>query len=102
MILIVATVQIRPEYWAEALALAQQHVEKSRTEAGCISHNWYEHPEKQHTLFFYEQWQDQDAINRHFSEPYSKELASSFSQWAQDPPTLRFMPVADVIERQLS
>lgn len=101
MILITATVQIKPEFWAEAIALAQDHVEKSRTEPGCISHNWYQHPEQEHTLFFYEQWQDQESINSHFAETYSKQLAVSFAQWSQEPPVLKFMPVADVIERQL-
>lgn len=101
MILIVATVEIKPEHWVDAKALAQQHVEQSRTEPGCISHNWYEHPEADYTLFFYEQWQNQAAIDSHFQESYSKLLAQRISQWASEPPTLKFMPVAEVLERKL-
>jgi len=101
LIIITASVELKPEHWEQAQVLAQSHSEASRAEAGCVSHDWYPHPELAHTLFFFEQWQDQAAIDLHFAQPYSARLVECFRDWAASEVVLRILPVTEVLERRV-
>jgi len=99
MIVITATVEVHAEHWEDAKALAQRHCEASRREPGCVSHDWYPHPTREHTVFFYEQWRDRGAIDAHFAEPYSAELVRCFQTWARADVVLRMRTGGEVDER---
>jgi len=101
LIIITASVELRPEHWERAKQLAQSHCEASRAEPGCVAHDWYPHPKRPHTLFFFEQWEDQAAIDLHFGQAYSARLVEAFREWAASEVVLRILPVADVIERRI-
>ncbi|HEB90446.1 MAG TPA: antibiotic biosynthesis monooxygenase [Deltaproteobacteria bacterium] len=83
MIIITATVRIRAEHHEEALAFARRHVATSRLEEGCLSHRFFEDPEHDRTLVFFEEWQDQAAIDRHFAQPHSGEFVKAFRAWCE-------------------
>lgn len=72
----------------EALALSQQHVEHSRKEPGCISHNVFKDPEDPNKLFFFEQWTDNDAIALHFVKASSQAFVKNIASLAVTPPQL--------------
>jgi quinol monooxygenase YgiN len=95
---ITALVRIAPEHWDEARELAEAHSRASREEPGCLSHDWFAHPAEDHTLFFFERWADQAAIDAHFTRPSAAGLVGAFRQWACSPLTLRILDVADVRE----
>ena len=99
MIVITATVEIRADHWPQATALAERHCQASRREPGCISHDWYPHPTREHTLFFYEQWRDRAAIDAHFAEPTSTELVRGFQGWARSDVVLRMASSDEIVER---
>ena len=90
MIIITSEVIIKEERWAQALELAQRHVTASREEEGCISHRYLLSPEKEHCIFFYEEWQDRAAIDYHFKQSYSKEVARNFKLWAANKLKINF------------
>ena len=48
----------------EALA----HVHRSRTEAGCLSHAVFVDCENPLRLFFYEEWESDEALRMHFAQ----------------------------------
>ena len=83
MIIITATVRIQAEYHEEALAFARRHVATSRLEEGCLSHRFFEDPEHDRTLVFLEEWQDQEAIDRHFGQPHSGRFVKAFRTWCE-------------------
>ena len=83
MIIITATVTIKADHYADAVALSKRHVAASRLEDGCLSHRYFEDPEAERTLVFLEYWKDQDAIDHHFAQSYSREFAASFRSWCE-------------------
>ncbi len=98
MKIITAEIQVKPEHWEAARELAEAHSRTSREEPGCLSHDWFPHPRKGHTVFFFEQWRDQAAIDAHFARPHSARLVSSFRAWARSPLALRILEVGEARE----
>ena len=98
MKIITAQVSVNAEHWDAARELAEAHSRASRDEPGCLSHDWFPHPSEAHTIFFFERWRDQAAIDEHFARPHSARLVTSFQGWARSSPTLRILDVGDVQE----
>jgi quinol monooxygenase YgiN len=46
----------------------------AREESGCISMDLFADKADSNTLFFFERWQDQTALDNHFSQPYTQEV----------------------------
>ncbi|MBN3553463.1 antibiotic biosynthesis monooxygenase [Fictibacillus nanhaiensis] len=49
-----------------------QVVQASRKEEGCISYTLHESTENPETFVFYENWLDEDALNRHMESDHYK------------------------------
>jgi len=94
MILITATLTIRPEHLGEAVTFSKQHVAASRLEAGCVSHRFFVDPESDCTLVFLEEWRDRAAVEEHFAKPYSREFAAAMKRWSEGDPRLEIHEVA--------
>jgi len=101
MKIITAQIRVNAEHWEEAQELAEAHSRASRDEPGCLSHDWFPHPHEAYTIFFFEQWRDQAAIDVHFAKPHSARLATSFREWARSPLTLRILEVGEAQEIRL-
>lgn len=95
MKIITAQISVKAEHWQEAQELAESHSRTSRDEPGCLSHDWFPHPGEAHTIFFFEQWRDQAAIDEHFARPHSARLVASFRDWARSPLKLRILDVTE-------
>ena len=65
MITIVAKNVIKEGKLEEFKALAKEHVEKSRKEAGCIAFNLNEDINNKNVLTFIEEWENKEAIELH-------------------------------------
>ena len=98
MKIITAHVSVKAGHWEQAQELAESHSRASRDEPGCLSHDWFPHPGEAHTIFFFEQWRDQAAIEEHFARPHSARLVTAFQGWARSPRTLRILDVGEVQE----
>lgn len=72
MIIVTGSVVAKPETFDEVLALSLEHVERSRKEPGCLSHAVHVDCQNPLRLFFFERWQDDDAIRAHFQVPESR------------------------------
>lgn len=83
MILVLGSVVAKPDRFEEVLRLSREHVARSRTEAGCVSHAVHQDAENPHRLVFVEEWQDRAALRDHLSVPasqaFGKALAASAS-----------------------
>ncbi len=98
MKIIIARIRVKDEHWEEAQRLAEAHSQASREEPGCISHDWFPHPSETCTIFFFEQWRDQAAIDEHFGRPHSARLVTAFREWARPPLGLQILDAAEVQE----
>lgn len=58
----------------EVLRLSLEHVRRSRTEPGCISHAVYVDSQNPRRMFFFEEWKDEAALAAHFAVPESREF----------------------------
>jgi quinol monooxygenase YgiN len=88
MIIITGDLLIKEGNMQQVMQASQKHVAHSRTEPGCISHAVYQDPEDELRLFFYEQWQDQAAIDAHFALPSSQAFVAAVRTLVSAPPNL--------------
>jgi quinol monooxygenase YgiN len=88
MIIVTGSFAAKEGCLAEALRLSQEHVARSRSEPGCLSHAVYQEPGNTARLFFYEQWADRAALGAHFALPASRGFAKAVGALAVAAPEL--------------
>ena len=71
MIIVTGSVTARSDSFEELRQASLDHVHRSRTEQGCISHSVQVDCENPLRLFFFERWSDRDALKAHFRQPGS-------------------------------
>jgi len=86
MILVLGDVVTREGRTAEALALSQEHVARSRREPGCVAHAVHQDSENPRRLVFVEQWASQAMLWQHFKVPASQVFAKALAALAEQPP----------------
>lgn len=89
MIIVMGQVQVVPERMADALALSLAHVQRSRTEPGCLSHAVYEDRDQPNRLVFVEEWASEESLQRHFAVPASVDFVNALSSMAAGRPRIR-------------
>ena len=82
MIMVTGSVTARHETFDEVRRLSLEHVHRSRTESGCISHAVHVDCENSLRLVFIEQWVDRAALAAHFVVPASREFVRSLQSLA--------------------
>ena len=82
MIVVTGSVTARQDSFDEVRRLSLEHVHRSRTEPGCISHAVQVDCENPLRLVFFEQWADRAALLDHFAVPASREFVKSLQQLA--------------------
>ncbi len=96
MIIITGSAAIRPEHFAQALALGVEHSARSRAEPGCIAHNCHIDAEDPQRIVFVEEWADMAAVKTHFVVPESGEFVRKLSGWAEGAPVMRLFAAEEV------
>jgi quinol monooxygenase YgiN len=89
MILVTGDILANDDKADEVLALCLEHVRRSRTEPGCISHAVHRDLENPLRLVFVEQWADRAALLAHFAVPASRAFAAAASELATARPTIQ-------------
>jgi len=77
MIIVAGAIIARKDSFDAVLKLSRGHVERSRQEDGCISHDVHVCAENPLRLFFFERWRDEPALRAHFAVPASREFVKS-------------------------
>ena len=96
MIIVTGSVVAKLETFDEILKLSIEHVERSRKEPGCISHDVHIDCQNPMRLFFYERWQDEAAIKTHFAVPASRGFVKALRELSAEtgvPELLRAEPM---------
>ena len=88
MVLVIGSVTLREGTIDEALALSLEHVRRSRSEPGCLSHAVHRDAEDPQRLVFVEEWADLPALQQHFQVPASRGFVKSLSALAAEPPQM--------------
>jgi quinol monooxygenase YgiN len=82
MIVVTGSVTARQGSFDEVRRISLEHVHRSRTEPGCISHAVNIDCENPLRLVFFEQWADRAALLNHFAVPASREFVKSLQSLA--------------------
>lgn len=88
MIIVLGSVVIQAGQLAQALALGQAHVARSRTEPGCLAHAVHQDIENPLKLVFVEQWADSAALARHFKLAASRDFVAALTALAAEAPLM--------------
>src|SRR6201987_105369 len=88
MIVVTGSVTARPETFEEARRLSLEHVHRSRTEPGCISHAVHVDCENPLRLVFIEQWADRAALAAHFAVSASRNFVRALGALVSAAPTI--------------
>lgn len=89
MLIVWGSIEARAETLEEARRLSLEHVNRSRGEPGCISHSVQVDVENPNRLVFFEEWEDQSALEAHFALAESRDFVGKVSRLAVTPPEIR-------------
>jgi len=67
MIIVTGSILAREDTFDDVLRASLEHVERSRREPGCISHDVHVDCQNPMRLFFFERWADEAALRAHFA-----------------------------------
>ena len=96
MIIVIGDARATPQGRGEALRLSLEHVQRSRKEAGCISHNVSVDAEDDCRLVFVEYWQDMPALKTHFGLADSKGFIAALSPLLAARPNMKIYPADEI------
>lgn len=88
MIIVIGNLLARAETLEELLRLSLAHVQRSRTEAGCVSHAVHQDVENPLRLVFVEEWERSEALFAHFAVPASRVFVRAAKALIDEPPTM--------------
>ena len=88
MIIVIGSVNARPDALDEVLRLSLEHVDRSRREPGCVRHSVHRDVEDPNHLVFVEHWDGREALDEHFRLAPSRAFAKTVTQLATRPPSI--------------
>lgn len=94
MIVVTGSVMAMPDTLDEVRRLSLEHVRRSRTEPGCISHAVHVDCENPLKLVFLEQWADRAALLTHFAVPASRDFVRALQPLAATATTIEIYEAA--------
>lgn len=89
MIVVTGDAVAKSETFDEVRRLSLEHVYRSRTEPGCISHAVHIDCENPLRFVFVEQWADRQALIAHFQVPASREFVKALRSMLSEPSTIQ-------------
>ena len=98
MILVTGSILGRDDTIDELLELSLDHVRRSLTEPGCLSHGVHRDAQNPLRLMFVEEWESHDALAAHFQLRSSRDFVAEVARLSAEAPTLKVFeatPVAD-------
>ncbi|MBK6866256.1 MAG: antibiotic biosynthesis monooxygenase [Ideonella sp.] len=96
MIIVTGSVVAKSDCFDELLAFSLDHVRRSRTEPGCLSHAVSRDAENPLRLVFFEQWADLAALQAHFAVPASRGFVKVLAAFAEVAPEMQIYEAAPV------
>jgi quinol monooxygenase YgiN len=89
LIIVWGRVEAKPEHLQEVVRLGLEHVQRSRSEPGCLHHSAQVDVENSDALVFYEEWQDMGALQTHFSVPESGHFVAALTPLLDRAPEMK-------------
>jgi len=95
MLVVTGSITARPETFEALRQAALDHVRRSRTEPGCLTHGVQIDCENPLRLVFYEEWADRAALDAHFAQAGSLDFMRAVRELSAASTRVRILPVED-------
>lgn len=95
MLIVTGHVTAKPDALEEMMRIALEHVHRSRTEPGCISHEVSVDAGNPLRLIFFERWQSPEALRTHFAVKESRVFWKRLQELAADPGGMQIYEAAE-------
>ncbi|MEI9929930.1 MAG: putative quinol monooxygenase [Rhizomicrobium sp.] len=96
MILVIGIVTASPDTIEEMLKVSTEHVHRSRSEPGCISHHVSIDADDPLTLHFTERWESVAALRTHFRVPESRAMWKRLQELAAHPGAMHLYEASEI------
>lgn len=73
-ITMLVTFNVKPEQLEVFKTALTEDAQNARNESGNVTMELYQHKDKTNTLYFFERWTNQKALDEHFEKPYTKKV----------------------------
>jgi quinol monooxygenase YgiN len=98
MIVVVGRVKTDAEKREALITIGQAVAAASRAEAGCVSYRVYEDTEIENEFVFVEEWEDDEALKRHFATPHIGDFMRAIPAAIVEPPDVKFHTIASSMD----
>ncbi len=98
MIVVVGRVRTDGDRREELIRIGQTVATASRSEPGCISYRVYEDTEIENDFVFVEEWEDSEALQRHFAMQHVGEFMAAITATLIAPPDVKFHTIASSMD----
>jgi quinol monooxygenase YgiN len=88
MLIVTGSIEGGPDTIDRILELGLAHVQRSRSEPGCIRHSVHRDVENEYRVVFIEEWEDAKALEDHFRVPASREFVQEVTAIAVRAPEM--------------
>jgi quinol monooxygenase YgiN len=93
MIVVVGRVSTDDDKRATLIRVGQAVARASRAEPGCLHYELYADTENEHEFVFVEEWETEEALQRHFTTPHIAEFMQAITGAIIAPPDVSFHTV---------
>ncbi|MCW3069224.1 MAG: hypothetical protein JWL67_1849 [Solirubrobacterales bacterium] len=98
MIVVVGRVKTDADRRDALIRVGQDVASASRAEHGCLSYRLYEDTETDNEFVFVEEWEDMQALERHFTTPHIREFMLAIPATIVAPPDVKFHTIASSMD----
>jgi quinol monooxygenase YgiN len=94
MLLVIGRVKCESENRDELIAALEKMQDQSRREEGCIRYGFFAAVEDPLSFIAVEEWEDREALDRHFAEPHLHEFAGRLLELVSGQPEVAIHEIA--------
>ena len=86
MLLVIGRVSCDAERRDRLVALLERMQDDSRREEGCLRYGFFSAVEDEDSFIAVEEWEDREALDRHFAEPHLREFTARLLELVSERP----------------
>ena len=86
MLLVIGRVSCDAERRDQLVALLERMQDDSRREEGCLRYGFFSAVEDEDSFIAVEEWEDREALDRHFAEPHLREFTARLLELVSERP----------------
>jgi quinol monooxygenase YgiN len=95
MLLVIGRVKCDAGNREELVALLERMQSDSRREEGCLRYGFFAAVEDEHSFIAVEEWENHEALDRHFAQPHLQSFATKLLELVSERPEVAIHEVSE-------